>query len=259
MALAIFDLDETLVAGDSCSLFCEFMLAEGLVDAGFVERDQQMMALYNAETLVLDDYISFFIAPLSHLTVAEIDAMMPRFVEQYVAPRIYSEGHQILDIQRELGNRLLIISATAEFIVSAVATYLNIKDVLAIRLASEEGYYTGKIDGVPTFRHGKVTRLQSWLIEHDETLDAAQFYSDSINDLPLLEQVDYPIATNPDSQLIQIAVQRNWSVLHWSAPQIEFTPLQLNDSFNEPFNEQFNEHLNEQSVQPLTIQEITHV
>lgn len=238
MALAIFDLDETLLAGDSCSLFCQFMLAEGLVDVAFVERDQQMMALYNAETLVLDDYISFFIAPLSHLSMADIDEMMPRFVEQYVAPRIYSEAHQILDIQRALGNRLLIISATAEFIVSAVAKHLNIQDVLAIRLVSEEGYYTGKIDGVPTFRHGKVSRLQRWLIEHEETLDAAQFYSDSINDLPLLEQVEYPIATNPDTQLTQIAGQRNWSVLHWSAPQTELAISQLNEQPQDSCNEQ---------------------
>jgi phosphoserine phosphatase len=145
MALAIFDLDETLVAGDSCSLFCQFMLAEGLVGSEFVERDQQMMALYNAEELVLDDYVRFFIEPLSHLSIAAIDEMMPRFVEQYIAPRIYSEAHQILEIQAALGNRLLIISATAEFIVSAVARYLGVTDVLAIRLASEQGFYPARL------------------------------------------------------------------------------------------------------------------
>lgn len=244
MALAIFDLDETLVAGDSCSLFCQFLLTEGLVGSEFVERDQKMMALYNAEALVLDDYIGFFIEPLRHLSIATINEMMPRFVEQYIAPRIYSEAHQMLESQFAIGNRSLIVSATAEFIVNAVAHHLGVSDVLAIRLASEQGFYTGKIDGVPTFRSGKVTRLHSWLIEHDETLEGAQFYSDSINDLPLLEQVDYPIATNPDKQLLQIATQRNWSVLNWSA----FRPSDLcSDSFND------------QSVQHSTIQEVTHV
>ncbi|WP_028469469.1 HAD family hydrolase [Neptunomonas japonica] len=240
MALAIFDLDETLVAGDSCSLFCEFMLTEGLVDSEFVERDQQMMALYNAEALVLDDYISFFIEPLRHLSIATINEMMPRFVEQCIAPRIYSEAYQVLESQAALGNRLLIVSATAEFIVNAVARFLGVSDVLAIRLASEQGFYTGKIEGVPTFRKGKVTRLNSWLVEHDETLEGAQFYSDSINDLPLLALVEHPIATNPDKQLLQIATQRNWPVVNWSA----FRP---SDSFND------------QSVQHSTIQEVTHV
>jgi HAD superfamily hydrolase (TIGR01490 family) len=252
MALAIFDLDETLVCGDSCSLFCQFMLAEGLVDPDFVKRDKQMMALYNAEKLVLDDYISFFIKPLSQLSITAIDGMMPRFVELYIAPRIYAEALQTLNIQAALGNRLLIISATAEFIVSAVARYLGVADVLAIRLSSEAGYYTGKIEGVPTFRQGKVTRLHSWLIEHDQSLIDAQFYSDSINDLPLLALVDYPIATNPDTQLTQIAAQRRWPVLNWSAfnslvTQTDITGLQANNSFNE------------QSVRPLTPKEITHV
>lgn len=252
MALAIFDLDETLVCGDSCSLFCQFMLAEGLVDSDFIERDKRMMALYNAEKLVLDDYIGFFIEPLSHLSITAIDEIMPRFVELYIAPRIYGEAHQILEIQTALGNRLLIISATAEFIVSAVARHLGVADVLAIRLGSKEGYYTGKIEGVPTFRQGKVTRLHSWLIEQNENLIDAQFYSDSINDLPLLELVDYPIATNPDKQLTKIAAQRHWPVLNWSA----FNPLiaQTNITALQP-----NNSLNEQSVRPLTLKEITHV
>lgn len=248
MALAIFDLDETLVSGDSCSLFCQFMLAEGLVDSDFVERDQQMMVLYNAEQLVLDDYIGFFIKPLSHLSITAINEIMPRFVEQYIAPRIYAEAQQILKVQAALGNRLVIISATAEFIVSAVAQHLGVGDVLAIRLSSEQGYYTGKIEGVPTFRQGKVTRLDSWLIEQNETLIDAQFYSDSINDLPLLELVDYPIATNPDTQLTHIAAQRHWPVLNWSdLTQTAITALQPNNSFNE------------QSVRHLTPKEITHV
>jgi HAD superfamily hydrolase (TIGR01490 family) len=252
MALAIFDLDETLVCGDSCSLFCQFMLAEGLVDPDFVERDKQMMALYNAEKLVLDDYIGFFIAPLSHLSITAIEQIMPRFVEQYIVPRIYLEAKPILEMQRAQGNRLLIISATAEFIVAAVARHLGVADVLAIRLTSEAGHYTGKIEGIPTFRQGKVTRLLSWLIDQNETLKGAQFYSDSINDLPLLELVDYPIATNPDRQLMEIAAQRHWPVLNWSADNL---PIAQTNTTAHPFNNP----LNEQSVQHLPLKEITHV
>ncbi|ABM04849.1 HAD-superfamily subfamily IB hydrolase, TIGR01490 [Psychromonas ingrahamii 37] len=252
MALAIFDLDETLVCGDSCSLFCQFMQAEGLVGPEFVERDKRMMGLYNAEKLVLDDYIEFFIEPLSHLSITAIDGIMPRFVEQYIAPRIYAEAQQVLKSQAAQGKRLLIISATAEFIVSAVARYLGVADVLAIRLSSKEGYYTGKIEGVPTFRQGKVTRLHNWLIEQNENLIDAQFYSDSINDLPLLALVDYPIATNPDTQLTQIAAQRHWPVLNWSA----FNPLIAQTSISAP---QPNKLFNEQSVRHFTPKEITHV
>lgn len=121
MALAIFDLDETLIAGDSCTLFCEFLIAEGFAPKSFLRQDAQMMALYNSEKLVLSEYIQFLIEPLNHLSTTEIDALLPGFVEQYVVPRIYPQGLQTLADFKQQGLRPLIISATADFIVKAIA------------------------------------------------------------------------------------------------------------------------------------------
>lgn len=218
MSLAIFDLDETLIAADTCSLFCQFLVDEGLAGAAFIEQDQRMMELYNAEQLVLSDYVAFLVSPLQQMSCAEIDALMPVFVEKYVVSRIYPQARDMLTQLQQQAHRTLIISATPEFIVRAVANSLGVKDVLAIRLETEGHFYTGKIDGVPTFREGKVTRLKRWLEDQQESLDGAQFYSDSINDLPLLEQVQFPVATNPDGQLLAIANNRDWPVLNWSRP-----------------------------------------
>ncbi len=185
MSLAIFDLDETLIAADTCSLFCQFMVEEGLAGADFIEQDHRMMELYNAEQLVLSDYVEFLVSPLKHMSCTQIDAVMPAFVEKYVVSRIYPEAREVL-AELQQSRRTLIISATPEFIVRAVANSLGVKDVLAICLEADGDYYTGQIDGVPTFREGKVTRLHSWLEDQQESMDGAQFYSDSINDLPLL-------------------------------------------------------------------------
>jgi len=219
MSLAIFDLDETLLAGDSCTLFCEFLVAEGLAPSDFVAQDEQMMERYHQQTLVLSDYISFLIAPLRHLSVSDVDELMPLFVDRYIVPKIYPEALQLIEEYLQKGIRPLIISATSEFIVKAVAEKLGINDVLAIQLEIKNNAYTGQIQGVPTFREGKVSRLYSWAIEHQESTDGATFYSDSINDLPLLELVDNPVATNPDQQLKAIATQHNWPVLQWGKCQ----------------------------------------
>lgn len=231
MALAIFDLDETLIAGDSCTLFCEFLIAEGFAPNSFLRQDAQMMALYNSEKLVLSEYIQFLIEPLNHLSTTEIDALLPGFVEQYVVPRIYPQGLQTLADFKQQGLRPLIISATADFIVKAIAKQLGISDVLAIQLERKDDRYTGDIDGVPTFREGKVTRLKSWLIEQQESIDGAYFYSDSINDLALLEQVEYPIAANPDRQLQTIAKERNWPVLNWTVPVVQNSTTPTDQTF----------------------------
>jgi HAD superfamily hydrolase (TIGR01490 family) len=237
MSLAIFDLDETLIAGDSCTLFCQFLVDEGIAAPDFLQQDAQMMTRYHAQTLVLSEYIRFLTGPVMHLSITEIDALMPRFVQRYISLRIYPQAQQILANYQQQGVRPLIISATSEFIVKAVAEALGVDDLLAIQLATEGQFYNGDIHGIPTFREGKVSRLKHWLTEQQESLDGAFFYSDSINDLPLLEQVEYPVAANPDSRLMAIAIERRWPVLQWRVPTNN-TPTQ---------------------DQPLTRQELNHV
>lgn len=216
MTLAIYDLDETLVAGDSCSLFCEFLLAEGIMDESFVQRDRDFMAIYMIGQLEQADYIKFFIGELKHLSIQQIEDLLPRFVETCIKPSIYPQALELIATHKQRGLRPLIISATSAFIVRAAALALDIEDYLAIELEAESGHYTGRIDGIPPFREGKVIRLKTWLEEQSESLDGAYFYTDSINDLPLMEQVDNPIATNPDPKLTEISEQKGWPVVRWN-------------------------------------------
>jgi len=226
MALAIFDLDETLVAADSASLFCRFLHDRGLADDDFLRRDARMMELYNNQQLSMPQYIESLLEPILKLHRDDIDALMPEFVRDYVAPRIYPQARALLSELKANGERLLIISATVTFIVRAVARELGVDEVLAIDLQEDDrGYYSGKIDGIPSFREGKVQRLAIWCELENETLTDARFYSDSINDLALLEQVPFPVATNPDKPLAEIARQRGWATLNWQLSDTEVSTL----------------------------------
>lgn len=226
MTLAIFDLDETLLCGDSASLFCRFLADSGLADADFLVREQALMQRYACGSLSMPDYVAFLLQPLQRLSTAEIDALLPDFVSRYIEPRIYPQARTLLAELRAQGQLPLIISATPAFIVRAVAQALGVQELLAIELeTSAGGYYSGAIAGIPSYREGKVIRLQQWLAERDEPLEGAAFYTDSINDLPLLERVDRPIATNPDPRLTQIANARGWPLLRWQAPTLPEAPL----------------------------------
>jgi len=216
MTLAIFDLDETLIANDSGSAWIEYLVENGHVEQAFIERDAEYMTRYNAGKLAMDEYMEFSLQPVVGKTRAELDLLTPDFVEQKIAPTIYPQAAPLIQELREAGHRVLIISATVEFVVRPIARYLGVDDVLAINIEYDaEGRATGCTEGVLSFREGKVTRLQQWLEETGESLADAQFYSDSINDLPLLEYVDYPFATNPHARLAPIAAERGWPVIDW--------------------------------------------
>ncbi|MFT5719735.1 MAG: HAD superfamily hydrolase (TIGR01490 family) [Motiliproteus sp.] len=217
MPLAIFDLDETLVCGDCSSRFCEYLERTGLIDApGFVEGERALMDDYRQQRLSMEAYIAFILAPLATMSADQIATLMPTFVDRCISDHIYPQALALLNAHHRRGDRILIISASADFIVQAVAESLGVRDVLAIDLErTPEGHYSGHIRGVPSYREGKVVRLHAWLEQQSETLAGAYFYSDSINDLPLLERVDNPVATNPDRCLAELANRRGWPVLDW--------------------------------------------
>ena len=218
MALRIFDLDETLACCDTSSLFCEYLKETGWVtDPEYVQEEQRLMDEYAQGTMSMVEYVAFQMKPLAALNTADIDLLTEAFVAEKIVPVLYPQGKVLLAELREQGHRLVIISATADFIVKAVAKQLGVEDVLAIELCVDANdRYTGEIDGVPTYREGKVTRLKGWLETEKESLEGAAFYSDSMNDLPLLEVVEQPVATNPDSRLAVIASERNWPQLNWT-------------------------------------------
>ncbi len=216
MALAIFDLDETLIDGDCASLWATHMADIQWVDRdSFLAREQELMALYSQGKLAMEDYMAYTLSPLVGRTEEEVEFVVGPFVEDVIEPIIYSDAMRCLAKHRAAGDRLLVISASAHFLVSAIAERLGIAEVLAIDLEQQHGHYSGKTQGVLTYREGKVVRLQDWLAEQGESLVDAHFYSDSRNDLPLLSLVEYPHAVNPDPTLRAHAEQAGWEILSW--------------------------------------------
>ncbi len=216
-ALSIFDLDDTLLDGDSASLFCRYLVQCGLADTAFLAQEAELMARYAEQTLSMPEYVAFMLTPLRRLSQAQVARLMPAYVENLIRPRLYPQALELLGHLRRERHRLLIVSATPAFIVRAVGQALGINEVLAIELVVDaNGCFDGRIAGVPTFREGKVERLLQWLEQQQLSLAGAHFYSDSINDLALLERVDFPFATNPDAQLARVAQARDWPLLRWS-------------------------------------------
>ncbi|MFF7709209.1 HAD-IB family hydrolase [Pseudomonas sp. NPDC007930] len=216
MALALFDLDETLIHGDCASLWSAYMARIGWVDGGdFLQRDQQLMALYSEGKLAMEDYMAFSLAPLAGRTVEEVAAQVELYIGAVIEPLFYAEARRTVQAHREQGERLLVISASAAFLVKPIAARLGIEAALAIDLEVEGGRYTGRTVGVLTYREGKVLRLANWLEAEGETLAGASFYSDSRNDLPLLKAVPRPVAVNPDAVLREHARQAGWAIVEW--------------------------------------------
>ncbi|MEE4859887.1 HAD family hydrolase [Pseudomonas alliivorans] len=217
MALAIFDLDDTLIHGDSASLWSREMVRLGWVeDEAFLSLDQELMNAYSQGKLAMEEYMAFSLAPMAGRTVEEVAEAVAHFIEAVIEPLVYHEARQAISRHKAAGDRLLVISATGLHIVSPVAAHLGIDEVLAIDLEVEDGRFTGLTEGILTYREGKVLRLSEWLRAQDEMLEGAFFYSDSRNDLPLLKLVDNPMTVNPDPTLRAYAQEHGWPVLDWS-------------------------------------------
>lgn len=214
MALAIFDLDNTLLGGDSDHLWGEFVIEKGLVDHDVHRRqNDQFYADYCNGTLDIHAYQRFALAPLVGRDPDELAQWHREFMQRHIEPIILPKGLEALERHRQAGDTLMIITATNAFVTRPIAERLGVAHLLATEPERDEnGYYTGEIVGIPTFQHGKVERLQQWLDEHGETLAGSWFYSDSHNDIPLLEAVDNPVAVDPDERLRAHAEQQGWPI-----------------------------------------------
>lgn len=216
MALAIFDLDDTLIHGDSASLWSREMMRLGWVeDEDFLSLDQELMNAYSQGKLAMEDYMAFSLTPMVGRTVENVAEAVAQFIKAVIDPLVYREARQTIARHKAAGDRLLVISATGVHIVSPVAAHLGIDEVLAIDLEVQDGQFTGLTEGILTYREGKVLRLSEWLSAQDEMLEGAFFYSDSRNDLPMLKLVDNPITVNPDPTLRAYAQEHGWPVLDW--------------------------------------------
>ena len=213
--LALFDLDETLIAGDSDYEWGLHLVSLGVVDrATYEAKNQEFYDRYRAGTLVLQDFLDFQLYPLSQFSRAQLDAWHADFLASRILPMIRPGARALL--ARHAGDERLIITATNRFVTAPIAAALGIPNLLATELEQENGRFTGRALGTPCFREGKVTRLNQWLAARGERLDdyaESWFYSDSANDIPLLSIVTNPVAVHPDPRLRAHAEERGWPIL----------------------------------------------
>lgn len=215
MTLAIFDLDHTLLTGDSDYLWGEYMVENLIVDEQeYRERNEVFYKDYQHGSLDSDRYLEFALQPLTHFTIEELHAWRADYVEKWIKPIIAPGARKLLDSHRDQGHKLLIISATNLFVTEPIAQLLGVPTVLATKPEIIDNRYTGRYLGTPTYQEGKVVVLKEWLRDCNFRLDGSYFYSDSINDLSLLEQVDNPIAVNPEDELRAVAESRNWEIIN---------------------------------------------
>lgn len=221
MTLAIFDLDNTLLDGDSDYLWGRFLCDEGLVDARSYEiENQRFYEEYKTGVLDIFEFLAFSLQPLSEHSMEELAILHKKFMDSVIRPRITLAARQLLEKHRNNGDFLLIITATNLFITAPVAQELGVDDIIATDAEIKNERYTGKVEGTPCFREGKVTRLEQWLKQQGRNLAESWFYSDSHNDLPLLECVTHPVAVDPDDTLADHASARGWPILSLKGHEI---------------------------------------
>lgn len=211
MALAIFDLDNTLIAGDSDYLWGEFLVKNNYVDGEeFAKNNAQFYEDYKSGNLDIVAYQKFALSPLSKQTMATLSKWHKQFVESFIQPIILPKAQALVDKHKQQGDRVIIITATNTFVTKPIGELYGITELLGTKGEIINQKYTGEVSGVPTFQEGKVIRLNEWLKDNNETLQGSYFYSDSHNDLPLLEIVDHPIVVDGDDKLLQVAKNKNW-------------------------------------------------
>ena len=214
MNLAIFDLDNTLLTGDSDYLWGQYLVKQGLVDADFYESEnQRYYDEYKAGTLDIFAFLKFSFQPLANNDLQQLLQFRKEFISEQILPIIPEASRALLDKHRKQNHYILIITATNLFITEPIAEELSADDIIATEPEFKNDRYTGEVSGTPCFQEGKVTRLNSWLETKNKTLDNSWFYSDSHNDLPLLRLVTHPVAVDPDEILAQVAVEQGWPII----------------------------------------------
>lgn len=206
MTLALFDLDNTLLNGDSDHAFGEYLVQRGIVDTNVFKRANDQFYLdYQQGTLDIESYIQFALAPLTTLSAAKRLALQADFMQDIIEPMILEKGVSLLNKHRREGHTLVIITATNRFVTGPIARRLGVSHLIATEPEIIDGQFTGKHAGTPCFQEGKITCLTEWLKHHNETLNGSYFYSDSANDLPLLKKVTHPVAVDPCPRLASYA------------------------------------------------------
>ena len=214
LKLAIFDLDNTLIAGDSDYLWGQFLAELGVVDAeAYVREHDRYYADYLAGALDIHEFLRFQLEPLTRFPMGDLLAWRGRFMQEKIRPILLPRAVALIAEHRQAQHTLLIITATNRFITEPIASVLGVEHLIATEPATDGGRFTGEVAGTPSYASGKVTRLENWLTQQLERPAETWFYSDSHNDLPLLERVDHPVAVDPDDTLGEVARSRAWPII----------------------------------------------
>ena len=213
MALALFDLDNTLLAGDSDFLWGQFLVDEGLVDKQqYEEANQRFYDEYKQGTLDIYEFLAFSLQPLTRYPRQQLDALHREFMQRYIYDLMTDKGQEKIRQHKTQGDDVVIITATNSFVTGPIARAFEVDDLIATEPEIVDGQFTGRVAGTPSFKEGKITRLNQWLESSHHNLKGSTFYSDSHNDLPLLDIVENPVAVDPDEQLRIVAKEKGWPV-----------------------------------------------
>jgi len=214
MSVAIFDLDKTLLSGDSDHAWGLYLAEIGVVDADLHEKEQERYyAEYLAGRLDILEFLRFQLQPLRDNSMADLERWRARFMVDKILPMITAPARELVELHRRRGDTLVIVTATNRFITEPIAEEFAVEHLLATEPERENGRFTGAVAGPPCYQQGKLNHLQQWLNSHGEDLSDSWCYSDSHNDLPLLRAVANPVAVNPDPILTTTASDEGWLIL----------------------------------------------
>ena len=217
MNLALFDLDNTLLNGDSDFEWSQFLIRIGVLDRELFEvKNLAFYEQYKAGMLDIREFLDFQLKPLSRHSRKTLDEWHRQFMRESVQPMITPQSRELVQHHRTAGDVCVVITATNSFVTAPIAREFGIEHLVATEPEHKDGEFTGGVAGVPCFREGKITRLENWLAARGWTLDSfadSTFYSDSLNDLPLLRKVKHPVAANPDATLRVHAEQHGWPII----------------------------------------------
>lgn len=214
MSLTIFDLDNTLISDDSDHLWGQFLVEQELVDGVDYERaNTQFYNDYCQGQLDIDEYLMFALSFLAKHPLKSLHQWRKQFIEEKIRPRVLPAALELVNRHRERGDTLIVITATNRFVTEPIVNLFGIHTMLATEPELIDGHYTGRYVGEPCYQEGKVSCLGSWLDNSGIGLSDSTFYSDSHNDIPLLEKVTHPVAVDPDEQLKQHATEHFWPII----------------------------------------------
>ena len=213
MALALFDLDNTLLSDDSDYLWGCFLVDKGLVDKSTYDKaNQHFYAEYKLGTLDIFEFLAFSLKPLTQFSMQELSVLHNEFMEKYIKSAMTPKGAGQIQHHHDKGDIIIIITATNSFVTGPIAKAFKVDQLIATEPEIIDDRYTGQVTGTPCFQGGKITRLKQWLEDTSHSLEGSTFYSDSHNDISLLEIVTTPVAVDPDDELKAIALERNWEI-----------------------------------------------